>query len=84
MGYGVALCMQIPLYTVGQKSGFWIPRMGVFEMRDAIKILGFSRVVLNAHIPMYMVGQKLYFWMRGMCVFEMHLRGPGPCYCPMQ
>ena len=32
---GVALQTLIPLYPLGQQRCFWIPRMGVFELRSA-------------------------------------------------
>ena len=36
-GFGVALQAHIPLHQICQKGCFWIPTMGVFEMRNAKK-----------------------------------------------
>ena len=50
LGYGVAPQTPIPLYPIGQQRCFWIPRMGVFGLQNAKKILfGFWGGAPNAH-----------------------------------
>ena len=39
----------IPLHIMGQKRSFWIPRIGVFEMDNATKIVGVLGGAPNTH-----------------------------------
>ena len=69
-GLGVALQARIPRHQICQQMSFWMPRMGVFEMRNAKKV-GVA-VALQVRIPLHQIWQQTCLWIPRMGVFKIY------------